>query len=482
MLAAGLYMGQVSLNFQDKVGLAIAWTLIGMTLLWFQIVNGFYLVVVDDLIYAIFVYSSFVHASKNKESFFHMREKIKAEVAAMEAEGNVKIMENRLRDMQDLVGNVSHDLKTPMHALSMELNSLHEHLSQQPDRRDCEKDGVDIPNRKTAAYSAAIDRDHGSSLESVQTLKDTCAFMLMTINRCLDYTKASSGLALVPKNSTVCLQEALSWAVNCVKRPTEGEAKLLVLDALPGDVCSHVITDYQWLVENVLCLVSNAVKYTMTGSIHVRCGLAQQAGEKLKQDTSSGNKEAIASEASEDDTAIHYLSIEVEDTGIGINEEMRLSLFQPFQKAQSMAGGTGLGLYSMSKRLESLRGSCGIRGRRDGQEGSLFWFTIPYVPDPDSASASNLQTVRLHNNFTMSESVEEDQWEEKVECKTILVVEDSMVIQKTTKRMLVKKGYTVDLAMNGQLGLEMMTKKKYDVVLTGEIDCLFLFICLLCYI
>jgi signal transduction histidine kinase len=73
--------------------------------------------------------------------------------------------------------------------------------------------------------------------------------------------------------------------------------------------------------------------------------------------------------------------VTVEDNGIGISEEARQTLFQPFKQAQRMAGGTGLGLFSLLKRVEALGGSCGVGSRIDGLEGSIFWFTFPYRCD-----------------------------------------------------------------------------------------------------
>ena len=46
-----------------------------------------------------------------------------------------------------------------------------------------------------------------------------------------------------------------------------------------------------------------------------------------------------------------------------------------------MSGGTGLGLYSLSKRIDALGGTYGIDQRPDGQRGSSIWFTFPYRPD-----------------------------------------------------------------------------------------------------
>ena len=46
-----------------------------------------------------------------------------------------------------------------------------------------------------------------------------------------------------------------------------------------------------------------------------------------------------------------------------------------------MSVGTGLGLFSLAKRVEALGGHYGVRNRPDGVQGSIFWFAIPYKPD-----------------------------------------------------------------------------------------------------
>ena len=66
------------------------------------------------------------------------------------------------------------------------------------------------------------------------------------------------------------------------------------------------------------------------------------------------------------------LMITVEDNGIGIPDDKYTQLFLPFAQAQRMAGGTGLGLYSLAKRMKALGGKCGLSGRSDGGQGSLF--------------------------------------------------------------------------------------------------------------
>jgi CheY-like chemotaxis protein len=122
-----------------------------------------------------------------------------------------------------------------------------------------------------------------------------------------------------------------------------------------------------------------------------------------------GNSRAFSSKEGQ---MMPFLRVEVEDTGIGMSEEAMASLFSPFKQNQRLAGGTGLGLYSLAKRLEALHGFYGVMKRRDGKQGSLFWFAIPYKPDSaiacltaleeapnvkdESSSAADPTSVRVH--------------------------------------------------------------------------------------
>jgi hypothetical protein len=158
---------------------------------------------------------------------------------------------------------------------------------------------------------------------------------------------------------------------------------------------------------------------------------------------------------------VQQLILEVEDDGIGISTKSRQTLFQPFKQAQNMAGGTGLGLYSMSKRLEALGGACGIKDRADGARGTVFWFSVPYTPDrtlTDSREFSTRLASKSHHLFTPDTPRK----------MSILLVDDSLVIQKATKRIISRQGHCVEVASNGLLGLNMMLQKKYDLVLMGE--------------
>jgi signal transduction histidine kinase len=96
--------------------------------------------------------------------------------------------------------------------------------------------------------------------------------MLMTTNRCLDYTKASKGLKLVAKNETMHLEETIRLPLQCMKS-IQNKVQIK-MEQISSEICSHIITDKQWLQENLLCLLSNAAKYSLQGEVTVRVSLA----------------------------------------------------------------------------------------------------------------------------------------------------------------------------------------------------------------
>ena len=76
--------------------------------------------------------------------------------------------------------------------------------------------------------------------------------------------------------------------------------------------------------------------------------------------------------------------VTVEDTGIGLSDEAKRTVFSTTQQVRD-SGGTGLGLYSLAKRIEALGGKYGVKNRSDGKQGSLFWFSFPYQPGVGSS-------------------------------------------------------------------------------------------------
>lgn len=69
--------------------------------------------------------------------------------------------------------------------------------------------------------------------------------------------------------------------------------------------------------------------------------------------------------------------VEVVDAGIGLSEEAMKTVFNPFQQTQRLAGGTGLGLYSLAKKIEALRGTYSTSAKRwEAMISVLVYITI----------------------------------------------------------------------------------------------------------
>jgi len=229
-----------------------------------------------------------------------------------------------------LVGNVAHDLRTPLQAFQSELELLEDNIEG-------------IPTDKARLF------------RSIKQLNRICHFMNMTINRSIDFTKASSGLKLNFSIESISFSETLNWAVGCM---VNSHAKVpIVVAPIPESIHNQIYTDKQWLMENMLCLLSNAQKFTTEGEIRIRCSLhsSGQNGSVAQQDNSPSPSISLAAAGFEgkniqrqvsdtvrdienglDMTVVEnvepMLLIEVEDTGIGITKENQERLFKPFMQ------------------------------------------------------------------------------------------------------------------------------------------------------
>jgi CheY-like chemotaxis protein len=271
-------------------------------------------------------------------------------------------------------------------------------------------------------FVAGLVDDMHSLRSSLRSMESTNQFLMMIINRVIDCNKVSHGIALVSQQETIDLKDALQMPIDSIRdlhnTDVHGRVEIVLSDISDG-ICQHIITDKQWLQENMLCLLSNAVKFSVGGKVRISVSVCRQSAtpsvhrtlRQFSRSTSNSSFRLTSSARvpnssvierssvslrgfpavdSEREISNHSLSadsetlllFQVEDSGIGLNEAAMSKLFEPFAQAQRMTGGTGLGLYSLAKRTLSLGGKYGVYNRSARQaQGSVFWFAIPYVPD-----------------------------------------------------------------------------------------------------
>jgi signal transduction histidine kinase len=270
------------------------------------------------------------------------------------------------------MGNVAHDLKTPLHSIKADLEVLNLLMSKIP------KSAID----KAVALLQSSFFQQTFEFQSLFNIMDaTCKFMMMSINRSQDFMKASNNIGLFPVLNTFDLHAAVEISVTCIKH-IESD-RLIIVHPLDDNICSYLVSDEHWVMENLLCLLSNAMKYSNNGHVDVHMKVIDAPLDDPSRRTSTSSSPTEKEECRRNQLTIikgsdsfrrlskdtdiarrdlavlttkRMILVTVEDSGIGISEEARKDLFQPFKQAQRMAGGTGLGLFSLLKRVEALNG------------------------------------------------------------------------------------------------------------------------------
>ena len=341
-------------------------------------------------------------------------------------ENDKKINERKMLELHSLMGNVVHDLKTPLHSIEADMEVLNNYIDE-------------IPGAMIIAYPI------------FRSLTATCMFMGMAISRSQIYMKSTSNIGLVPLMETFELASVLNMAVDCINHLQTG--RVINLHHLGSEICSFLISDKHWLCENVICFLSNAIKYSDEGDIDVHVALINSTDIRPVTTSMDGESQPVSADTLDranvsiittplDNTDGHAtktnekleksIIFTFEDRGIGISANARKDLFQSFKKAQRMAGGTGLGLYSLAKRIDAMGGAYGVSDRTDGMQGSKFWFAFPYRPDEAASTQDPNSSVPISPGFVRSRST--------------LVVDDSIPILKVTTGQLEINGQAVRAA------------------------------------
>ena len=385
-----------------------------------------------------------------------------------DAEDERKLKEQETLQLRSLMGNVAHDMKTPLHSIEADLEALTLFFS---------KISSSLLQQVVAEFHRKCALDSFDPLSICRTLNSSCKFMGMAINRSQDFMKASNEIPLVPSIETFELKVAIDMSVGCINQLQS--AREIIVHKLPPELCSYIISDKHWLSENILCLLSNAMKFSKEGTVDVKIKVLHDNDHpsdflrvfpELKADPRSierGDSSITVNQMIREDSGQSILDttrmmilITVEDSGVGITEVARKNLFQPLKQTQRTAGGVGLGLYCLSKRIEALGGAVGVTSRADNTTGSMFWFTFPYSPDDDTARTDCHDDSFAHPGNTKL----------NLQAMRILVVDDSISILKVTSRLLKMNGHTVETASNGSIGLDMLKAgyedRQFDMVLT----------------
>lgn len=261
--------------------------------------------------------------------------------------------------------------------------------------------------------------------EYVGVVKRSAESLLMLINDILDYSKIEAGkVQLNPKPFDL---EFLVKDLLEIFRPAASEKNLILSLEMIKSRPWYFVGDADRLRQILTNLMGNAVKFTQKGAVNLEITQALGLDGSMR------------------------LRFEVRDTGPGMKEDERRTLFQKyFQTTAGLKyGGTGLGLSISKQLVDLMRGQIGVESVVG--LGSTFWFEV-HLPTAAAQDIPRGPEIKFEELFHGK----------------VLLVEDQVVNQKVAQSYLQKLGLKVDVASNGLVACEKIEQSSYDLIL---MDC-----------
>jgi signal transduction histidine kinase/DNA-binding response OmpR family regulator/HAMP domain-containing protein len=259
-----------------------------------------------------------VQIKEQNETLLNLHTELKSQAEELEKQKQKAI---ELTDAKSkFLANMSHELRTPMNSILGLTELMLEKVDLEPRNR-----------------------------ERLEVVLNSGKRLMTLINDILDLSKIEAGkIELVYED--VILDEILNEVTGAIA-PLANEKGLNYEILRNIDTNTLISTDRGKVVQVLINLLGNAVKYTDKGNICLG--------------VSVGNE---------------MLNFEVIDTGIGIPEEEINLIFEEFQQVNSSKskkrGGTGLGLAICKKLTDILKGNISVKSELN--KGSVFTFSIPY--------------------------------------------------------------------------------------------------------
>ncbi|MEH1837748.1 MAG: PAS domain S-box protein [Nostoc sp.] len=319
----------------------------------------------------------------------------------------------------DFISTVSHELRTPLTSVLGFASIIQEKL---------ETDVFPMISTEDRKLQKTIKR----VANNLNIIVSEAERLTSLINDVLDIAKMEAGKVewqMQPIDSS----ELLDWATNSTAGLFETNGLQLVSEIEPG--LPQIVGDRNRLLQVLINLISNAVKFTESGCVSCR----------VKQENDG-------------------VCFSVIDTGIGIAPEDQPKVFEKFRQVgdtlTDKPKGTGLGLPICKQIVDHHGGRIWVES--EPGKGSVFSFIIPtYASDQKNTANLNLDTLvqQLKEHVITKNAVLNQNR------KTILVVDDDANIRELLRQQLENEGYNVREGKDGMDAIHQIKIARPDLIL-----------------
>lgn len=275
-------------------------------------------------------------------------------------------------------------------------------------------------------------------IEYARMVKLSANNLMELINDILDISKIEAN-RMVMENSVYQFRKLLKELAILGTMRANDKGISFQFD-IKGSIPESLNGDEKKLRQIIMNLISNAVKYTKAGSIHV---------------VVEGFYENEA----------YFVRFTVRDTGIGIKEENFEKIFDAFERVDSKKNqgieGTGLGLSIVKSLVEIMQGKISVRSEYG--KGSEFEVIVPQKP----VSKKTFDYLDINHSEVTDNSVQEITL--KMPGKRILVVDDNEINRIVASELLAYTEAEIDTAESGKECLKLVQTNCYDFILLDHI-------------
>lgn len=327
--------------------------------------------------------------------FCSVDEEIKDEMEKKAVLEDALIQANKANRAKSIfLSNMSHDIRTPMNAII----------------------GF------TSLAISNIDRKEQVQ-EYLEKIETSGNHLLSLINDVLDMSHIESGKICLDEHAC-SLTELLHELHNIIHADVQaGQLEFHMDTNIRHD---EIFCDSLRLNQILINLLSNAIKYTKAG----------------------GDVSLTVTEKSGAPAGLASYEFHVKDTGIGMSEEFVSRIFEPFERERNSTvsgiSGTGLGMAITKNLVNMMNGSIDVKSRQGvGTECIVsLSFRVSSAADTNKKEESGIENGRDHQADILT--------------GRILLAEDNDLNQEIAVTILENFGFSVEVAENGQIAVEML--------------------------